>query len=145
MLKNIKISRQNKGITLITLVITIIVLLILAGITIGAITGENGILGSIGRIAAETTLNMENCYTAGESQKAIIGTINPSDTTTTNIKNIYYDKSKSASIGVELEGITAIDSIKNNSELVDILNNNIGENTNWNRWKLGEDAYPVFE
>ena len=35
---------KTKGITLIALVITIIVLLILAGITIASITGENGIL-----------------------------------------------------------------------------------------------------
>ena len=39
-----KENRKNKGITLIALVITIIVLLILAGITIGAITGDNGII-----------------------------------------------------------------------------------------------------
>ena len=36
--------RQQKGITLIALVITIIVLLILAGVTIATLTGENGIL-----------------------------------------------------------------------------------------------------
>ena len=36
--------KQEKGITLIALVITIIVLLILAGVTIAALTGENGIL-----------------------------------------------------------------------------------------------------
>ena len=36
--------KKNKGITLIALVITIVVLLILAGITISTITGENGIL-----------------------------------------------------------------------------------------------------
>ncbi len=35
---------KTKGITLIALVITIIVLLILAGVTIASITGENGIL-----------------------------------------------------------------------------------------------------
>ena len=35
---------NNKGITLIALVITIIVLLILAGVTIATLTGENGIL-----------------------------------------------------------------------------------------------------
>lgn len=41
----IKIEKQkNKGITLIALVITIIVLLILAGVTISTLTGENGIL-----------------------------------------------------------------------------------------------------
>ena len=36
--------KQAKGITLIALVITIIVLLILAGVTISMLTGENGIL-----------------------------------------------------------------------------------------------------
>ena len=35
---------RNKGITLIALVITIIVLLILAGVTIAALSGDNGIL-----------------------------------------------------------------------------------------------------
>ena len=37
----------NKGITLIVLVITIIILLILAGVTIATLTGENGILRKI--------------------------------------------------------------------------------------------------
>ncbi len=35
---------KNKGITLIALIITIVILLILAGITIGTLTGENGII-----------------------------------------------------------------------------------------------------
>ncbi|MBR3162851.1 MAG: type II secretion system protein [Clostridia bacterium] len=38
------ILNKNKGITLIALVITIIVLLILTGITIASLTGENGLL-----------------------------------------------------------------------------------------------------
>ena len=37
-------TKSNKGITLIALVITIIVLLILAGVTIAALSGDNGIL-----------------------------------------------------------------------------------------------------
>ena len=36
--------KRNKGITLIALVVTIIVLLILAGISISMLTGQNGIL-----------------------------------------------------------------------------------------------------
>ena len=36
--------KENEGITLIALVITIIVLLILAGITIATLTGNNGIV-----------------------------------------------------------------------------------------------------
>ena len=39
-MKNIK--KQEKGITLIALIVTIIVLLILAGISIAMLTGENG-------------------------------------------------------------------------------------------------------
>ena len=35
-------KKENKGITLIALVITVIVLLILAGVTIAAISGDNG-------------------------------------------------------------------------------------------------------
>ena len=37
-------QKKNNGITLIALVVTIVVLLILAGITIGTLTGENGII-----------------------------------------------------------------------------------------------------
>ena len=41
---NQRTKKLEKGITLIALVITIIVLLILAGVTINALTGENGLL-----------------------------------------------------------------------------------------------------
>lgn len=43
-IKNRKLKVNNKGITLIALVITIIVLLILAGVAIATLTGDNGIL-----------------------------------------------------------------------------------------------------
>ena len=39
-----RIYKNNKGITLIALVVSIIVLLILAGISISMLTGQNGIL-----------------------------------------------------------------------------------------------------
>ena len=42
--KNVRVKITEKGITLIALVITIIVLLILAGVSIAMLTGENGIL-----------------------------------------------------------------------------------------------------
>ena len=42
-----KINMKEKGITLIALVITIIVLLILAGVTIATLTGDNGILTKV--------------------------------------------------------------------------------------------------
>ena len=46
--------KEAKGITLISLAITIIVLLILAGITIGTLTGENGIIQKAKEAALET-------------------------------------------------------------------------------------------
>ena len=47
--------KESKGITLIALVITIIVLLILAGVTIATLTGDNGILNQAGRAKDKTT------------------------------------------------------------------------------------------
>ena len=46
--------RNNKGITLLVLTITIIILLILAGVTISALTGENGILTQASLASLET-------------------------------------------------------------------------------------------
>ena len=48
------IRKKNNGITLIALVITIIVLLILAGVTIATLTGENGILTRASDASEET-------------------------------------------------------------------------------------------
>ena len=47
-------KQRNNGITLIALVITIIVLLILAGVTIATLTGENGILTRAQEAEVET-------------------------------------------------------------------------------------------
>ena len=50
---------ENKGITLIALVITIIVLLILAGISISMLTGENGILNRASEAKEKTVVAQE--------------------------------------------------------------------------------------
>ena len=60
---NLNINKQNtRGITLIALVITIIVLLILAGVSISMLTGENGILtqASNAKKATEEAAKEEN-------------------------------------------------------------------------------------
>ena len=68
MKENKKIMQQKeKGITLIALVITIIVLLILAGVSIAMLTGENGILSQAQRAKKET----ENAQ--GEEQNILTG------------------------------------------------------------------------
>lgn len=43
-INKLQINKQTNGITLLSLVITIIVLLILAGVSIAMLTGDNGIL-----------------------------------------------------------------------------------------------------
>ena len=55
---------RNKGITLIALVVTIIVLLILAGISIAMLTGQNGILNRAAEAKEKTVVAQED-----ESQK----------------------------------------------------------------------------
>ena len=47
-------SKQEKGITLIALVLTIIVLMILAAVSVATLTGDNGILTKA-KEATETT------------------------------------------------------------------------------------------
>ena len=50
---------KNKGITLIALVITIIILLILAGISIGMLSGDNSIIGQAGNAKTQTDIAEE--------------------------------------------------------------------------------------
>ena len=52
-------KQKNNGITLIALVITIIVLLILAGVTIATLTGENGILTKASEAKEQTEIAEE--------------------------------------------------------------------------------------
>ena len=47
-------KNKQKGVTLVALVITIIVLLILAGVTIAALSGENGILSRASEASVKT-------------------------------------------------------------------------------------------
>lgn len=51
-----EIQKNKKGITLIALIITIIVLLILAGVTIATLTGDNGILNQANKAKEKTEL-----------------------------------------------------------------------------------------
>ena len=83
------LKRKEKGITLIALVITIIVLLILAGVSVAMLTGENGILSQARRAKNETeqkgeeelrrltsleaATNLENTiYSSVEEEKTVI-------------------------------------------------------------------------
>ena len=61
-MRKTKETKKNKGITLIALVITIIILLILAGVSISMLTGNNGIL-------TQAKLAKENTAQAKEEEK----------------------------------------------------------------------------
>ncbi len=52
-------KKYNRGITLIALVVTIIVLLILAAVSISTLTGENGLLNKAGQAREKTMLGNE--------------------------------------------------------------------------------------
>ena len=58
-----KLKREKNGITLVALVITIIILLILAGIAIASLTGDNGLFVRANQ-ARQNTLDAQNAENA---------------------------------------------------------------------------------
>ena len=100
-----KLKGRN-GITLIALVITIIVLLILAGVTIASITGENGILSKAtnardnnAKVSAEERVKTEVLGSYGSDGKLSLDDLN------NNLKNVdglkYNEKKISADNKIE--------------------------------------------
>ena len=90
-----QVIKRNKGITLIALVITIIVLLILAGVTIATLTGENGILSKASEASEETRkanaeeqVNLAVVASIGEEGKIILKDLNNE---LRNIEGILYN------------------------------------------------------
>ena len=74
--------RNQRGITLIALVITIIVLLILAGVSIAMLTGDNGILSNARKAQTQTVtksneevlkLGISDCITEFYANSANVG------------------------------------------------------------------------
>lgn len=94
-----KKERSNKGITLIALVITIIVLLILAGVTIATLTGENGILTQANKAKTETIkgsaeekVQLEVLGSYGTNGEIELSTLN--DNLKNNIPGLTYNGSE---------------------------------------------------
>ena len=95
----LKKQKKTSGITLIALVITIIVLLILAGVSIASLTGENGILTRADTARRETAkqsakeqVQVEVLGSIGESGKVDIESLNK------NLKNVQGLKYKDAEL-----------------------------------------------
>ncbi len=99
--------RKEKGITLLVLVITIIILLILAGITISAITGDNGIIGNAGQAKEETEIANEKEIIEKATVQAMennkYGNIEESELQSELDKETKEGKTEVADVGNEFE------------------------------------------
>ena len=81
--------RNQKGITLIALVITIIVLLILAGVSIAMLTGSNGVLTKATTAKSETAVaEIKEQVTLAMNEILM----NANDTTNTTAESAAYPK-----------------------------------------------------
>ncbi len=116
---------NNKGITLIALVITIIVLLILAGVSIAMLTGDNGILTQANKAKADTAraevvekVNMElnaqltnamagSNFDAKDKIESNIGTFDNGATVTVTVTQNSDSAKGSVSIAISgVDGLT---------------------------------------
>ena len=99
-----ELQAKERGITLIALVITIIILLILAGITIGLVTGDNGLLTQATRAKEETEKAQEKeqivlAYNATETKKQ------RTEITADDLNDEFKADSVNAKAGDDAEGI----------------------------------------
>ena len=80
--------KNSKGITLVALVVTIVVLLILAGVSINLVLGENGLISNAKEAAKSTTLagiidEVQTEITAKQMKVKTMEFLN------TNLKDVY--------------------------------------------------------
>ena len=137
-MKKTKETRKNRGITLIALVITIIVLLILAGVSIAMLTGNNGILTQA-KLAKENTalakkdeenkLAKNNEYINEQTGKAV----KPGKIATSTEKDNYSDGIDTATVpqGFTVSGKEDEQKIANGLVIYDIPESEIS-NVDWN-------------
>ena len=111
-----------------------------------------GIIGQQGTTAAQNHVYINNSYnlgkTVGKQIGNIIGVILTSTNTDTKTEftNVYYSLEPAIGTGSPTSGEATL---KTETEIksqafVDLLNSNIGTNTDWKKWKLGNDGYPTF-
>ena len=106
-----KMKQGNHGITLIALVITIIVLLILAGISIALLTGENGILT---RASSSKVQNEEK--QAIESINLALNAIKTDVLAKKSTNSVYDPSSDNALISDSTTGLDTTSGSKNSIE-----------------------------
>ena len=113
----------------------------------GGIIGCQEITCKKNYVSIKNTYNVGNI--TGETVGNIIGKIynNKATETKTELENVYYTAEPSLGKGNLTSGEATLKSqneIKSQT-FVDLLNQNIGENSDWKKWKLGEKGYPEIE
>ena len=131
--------KQKKGITLIALVITIIVLLILAGVSITMLTGQNGILGQAQRAsnqtdiaAAEEQIKLELINVAGQSDN---GTYTVDDVKNAALKVTGNDMDEEAQTVLTKKGNTV-----DLSQIIEGVSNGNGSGAGGESITVGQPA-----
>ena len=104
-------NKYEKGITLVALVITIIIMLILAGVSINAIVGENGIIGRATEAARTQKIAIYQEIISMEVAAAQMDYLNSND-------NLGFFNKVQEGLGNHTEFTDAGYSIKNNSRLI---------------------------
>ena len=84
-----KLKQKNNGITLIALVVTIIVLLILAGVTIATLTGENGIITRAIEAREQTEIGREKEEIALAWNGAVLDKLGGTDITADDLNKQF--------------------------------------------------------
>ena len=140
--------RNQKGITLVALVITIIVLLILAGVTIAALSGPNGILSNSVKSNEETAKSqakeavsmavselLSNYYvtqTTTASDPTDITSQNIADTVKANYPDFEINSNNDTAIVMTINGI------KISVALTKTAGTDVGSLTSPTTWKVGD-------
>lgn len=152
-------TKESAGITLIALVITIIVLLILAGISIITLTGQNGILTQANKAKQENELGEEKERASLVSQELKIEKAQGKDVDKTGFQKMVDSQFGSSKATGDVEDSTYVivvgkteaemNEIMDLQKFVDLMNQKVEENnsdasnTKWKKWKLA-NGVPVF-
>ena len=119
----------------------------------GNIYGMGGIVGRQSTTCAKNYITIKNSYNVGEIAGDNIGNVigkieyNNGTETKTEFENVYYSNNLDIVGGTLTSGSSTLKTKEkmHSQAFVDLLNQNIGSNSDWKKWKLGEKGYPVYQ
>ena len=119
----------------------------------GNIYGMGGIVGKQSTICAKNYITIKNSYNVGEIAGDNIGNLvgkidyDKATETKTEFENVYYTNKPDIVGGTLTSGSSTLKTKEEmrSQAFVDLLNQNIGSNLDWKKWKLGEKGYPVLD